>query len=177
MAIEDYSMAIELNPKYAEAYSNRGNAYEGLNQHERAIEDYNKTIELNPNLAEAYNNLGLVYAELKQHGKAIEDYGKALGLNPNLAKAYGNRGKAYSKIGRYEDSARNFKKSGILFLYSGREDDAVKAFSFCFNLRDKIESGNVTYCGLTLFLTTLNPDVIIALRRMGTEDEKLRKNL
>ena len=26
-AIEDYSKAIELNPEYAEAYNNRGNAY------------------------------------------------------------------------------------------------------------------------------------------------------
>ena len=40
---------IELNPNYALAYNNRGNAYQGLKQYERAIQDYSEAIELNPN--------------------------------------------------------------------------------------------------------------------------------
>jgi len=48
IAIKIYDKAIELNPNFAEAYYNRGNAYSDLKQYERAIEDYNKAIELNP---------------------------------------------------------------------------------------------------------------------------------
>jgi tetratricopeptide (TPR) repeat protein len=174
-AIKDYNKAIELNPNYAEAYYNRGRAYTILNKHERAIEDYNKAIELNPNLAEAYGIRGLAYAKLNKPEKAIEDYNKAIELNPNLAEAYWNRGFAYSKIGGYEESARNLKNAGILFLYSGREDDAGKAFSVCFNLRDKIDDDDVIYCGLARYFTALDPDVIIALRRMRIQNENLRK--
>jgi len=71
------------------------------------------------------------------------------------------------------------KRAGVLFLHSGREEYAVETFSFCFKLRDKIEIENddIVYCGLALFLITLNPDVIIALRKMKTQDENLRRIL
>ena len=42
---------------------------------------------------------------------------------------------------------------------------------------DKIESEDVIYCGLALFLITLNPDVIIALRKMKIPDGNLKKIL
>jgi tetratricopeptide (TPR) repeat protein len=91
-AIEDYNKAIELNPKNAEAYNNRGNAHSELNKHEEAIEDFNKAIELDPKYAEAYNNRGNAYYELNKHEEAIEDFNKAIELNPNFAAAYNNRG-------------------------------------------------------------------------------------
>ena len=178
-AIEDYDRAIELNPDDAAAYNNRGNAYAKLNKYERAIKDYSRAIELNLDDAVAYNDRGVAYAELNQPERAIEDYGKAIELNPNYAGAYVNRGIAYSEIHRYEESARDLKKAGILFFHSGREEDAVKAFYICFKLRDKIEIENddIVYCGLALFLITLNPDVIIALKKMQAQYETLRKLL
>ena len=166
-----------MNPNLAEAYYNRGLAYAKLNQHERAIKDYDKAIELNPNDAKAYYNRGLAYAKLNIYELAIKDFSKTIALNPNDAEAYGNRGIVYSKIHRYEEATRDLKKAGILFLHSGKREDAVKAFSICFKLRDKIENDDIVYCGLALFLITLNPDVIIALRNMKTQDEMLRKLL
>jgi tetratricopeptide (TPR) repeat protein len=176
-AIEDYNKAIELNSDYAEAYYNRGNAYVKLNQYGRAIEDYDKAIKLNLDLADAYNNRGAAYADLNQYEQAIEDYDKAIKLNPDDAEAYGNRGLAYLNIGRYEESARDLKNAGLIFFHSGREEDAVKGFFICFELQDKIENDDIVYCGLTLFLITLNPDVIIALRKMQAQDETLRELL
>ena len=52
-AIRDYSMAIKLEPKTAEAYSNRGNAYGEKGDFNRAIQDYNKLVELDPRNAKA----------------------------------------------------------------------------------------------------------------------------
>jgi tetratricopeptide (TPR) repeat protein len=176
-AIDDYNKAIESNSNLTEAYNNRGNAYAKLNQLERAIRDYNKAIESNLKFAEAYDNRGLAYYKLNQHGRAIEDYNKAIKLNPNYAEAYGNRGITYQKIGRYEESARDMKKAGISFLNSGKKGDAVKAFSNCFRLQEKFESPDVVYCALTLFFITLNPDVIIALRKLQTQDGTLRELL
>jgi len=176
-AIEDYNRAIELKPNLAEVYNNRGVAYAKLNKYERAIKDYGKAIELNPNYADAYNNRGNAYMELNKYEQAIKDYDRAIELNPALAEAYGNRGIAYSEIHRYEEAIRDLKKAGILFFHSGKEEEAVEAFCICFKLRDKIENDDIVYCGLALFLITLNPDVIIALRKMKTQDEMLRKLL
>jgi len=178
-AIEDFSKAIDLNPNFAEAYNNRGLTYANLNKYERAIEDYDRAIELNPNFAEAYNNRGAAYAELNKYERAIEDYDMAIELNPNHAVAYGNRGIVYSEIWRYEESARDLKKAGILFLRSGREEDAVKAFSFCFKLRNKIEIENddIVYCGLALLLLTSDADVMNELSGVRIQDENLRRIL
>ena len=173
-AIGDYDKAIALNPDYDKAYYNRGNTYADLNKPERAIKDYNKAISLNPDLAEAYYNRGAAYADLNKLERAIKDYDKAISLNPDLAEAYGNRGFAYLNIGRYEESARDFKNAGILFLYSGREEDAVTALSNCFDLRNEIDNKDIIYSGIALFLITLSPDVIIALKRMQVQDETLR---
>ena len=46
-AIQDYDQAIRLNPRYAEAYNNRGIAYKNLGQHQRAIQDYDEAIRIN----------------------------------------------------------------------------------------------------------------------------------
>jgi tetratricopeptide (TPR) repeat protein len=174
-AIRDYDKALELNPNYAEAYNNRGVVYDELSRHERAIRDYNKAIELNPNYAKAYNNRAVVYDELSRHERAIRDYNKAIELNPDYAEAYGNRGIAKLKISNYKESARDLNKGGVLFFKLRREEDAKRAFLAGFNLREEIVSDNIVYCGLALFLITLNPDVIIELRQLRIEDETLRE--
>ena len=47
-AISDYTKAIELNPKDAEAYYNRGVAYATLGKPEEAKKDLLKVVELDP---------------------------------------------------------------------------------------------------------------------------------
>ena len=166
---------MELKPEYAEAYINRGNSYAGLNQYERAIGDYDKAVELNPEYAEAYSNRGNSYAMLNQHERAIEDYDKAVELNPEGAEAYANRGIAYTLVAKYDKSTRDLKRGGVLFLKSGRTEDAVRSFNLCFNLRDKIKNDGVIYCGLAAYLLNLDADVIIEIRKVQAEDKVLER--
>ena len=86
---ESSNKAIELVPRDAEAYRQRGVAYaQGKGQYDQAISDFNKAIELDPKLAMAYNNRGLAYALGKgQYDRAISDYNKAIDLDPKLASA------------------------------------------------------------------------------------------
>ena len=46
----DYDRAIELNPDYAEAYYNRGDAKSELGDHEGAAADRKRAIELDPEI-------------------------------------------------------------------------------------------------------------------------------
>jgi tetratricopeptide (TPR) repeat protein len=50
-AINNFTKAIELDPKDASVYNNRGNAYANLNKYEEALNDYNKAIELDPKVS------------------------------------------------------------------------------------------------------------------------------
>lgn len=94
-AIEYLSNAIKLQPDFADAYNNRGNAYKDLGQYQRAIKDYDEAIRLQPDLAYAYSFRGNAYHNLGQYQRAIEDYNKAIKLRPDLASAYAKRGLAY----------------------------------------------------------------------------------
>ena len=91
-AIEDLNKAIDLKPKYVQAYFNRGSAYRGKGVYDRAIADYSKVIELNPDYALAYFNRGSAYRDKGVYDRAIADYSKAIELNPDYALAYFNRG-------------------------------------------------------------------------------------
>jgi tetratricopeptide (TPR) repeat protein len=62
-AIEILTKAIELDPKYAIAYHNRGFAYRGKGELDLALADFDKTIELDPKYAIAYSNRGSVYGQ------------------------------------------------------------------------------------------------------------------
>ena len=91
-AIRAYSHAIDLNPNHADAYNNRGVAYEIKSEYDLAIKDDNTVIGLKPNYAEAYNNRGITYNDKGDRDLAIQDYTTAIKLNPDNAAAYYNRG-------------------------------------------------------------------------------------
>ena len=111
---EDYTKAIELDPKDAKAYFNRGHAYNELNKYKEAIADYTKAIELDPKYAHAYFNRGFAYDELKKYEEAIADYTKAIELDLTDSDAYSNRGHAYEALGKTKEAEADFAKAKSL---------------------------------------------------------------
>ncbi len=121
-AIEAYSRALELNPRDAEAYNNRGIAYHRKREVDQAIEDYSKVMELNPGLAIAYNNRGVAHNSKGKVDGAIEDYNIAIGLNPDFVDAYYNRGEVWLRRREWE------KAKADLITAKSRGVDIVAAF-------------------------------------------------
>lgn len=115
-AITYFDKAISLNPRYSEAYNNRGLAYLYDAQHDKAISDFSKAIEVNPNDAYAYNNRGDVFAIKGHFKKAIADYNKTLEINPNNSRAYNARGYARVII--------NVENYALLLKEKGRDTEA-----------------------------------------------------
>ena len=110
-AIDDFTKAIELNPRYFDAYWQRASAYSNLGQYESALADYTKIIELKPNFAYPYYERGLVYLLLEQYNKSINDYTKAIELRPYNADFYMQRGFAYYKLEQYEEALKDYDKT------------------------------------------------------------------
>jgi len=165
-AMEDYNKAVELNPYFAVAYINRGNVYLNNKEYDKAIEEFDKATELNPNIAEVYNNRGVAYSMKGELDKAIADYNKALSFKPNYANAYANRCSIHLKKGRYHDALKDAKNAGIFFFRTKKIVEAQKAFSAGFELKGKISDDDIIYCGIFLFVITLDYDVLIDLRNM-----------
>ncbi|MCX6778017.1 MAG: tetratricopeptide repeat protein [Candidatus Micrarchaeota archaeon] len=109
-AIENYNMAIVLNPNFAEAYFNRGLCYYNKKNYDRAIKDYDKSAELDPRNPIIYNNRGDAYYRKQDFEHAIADYDKALSLNDKYLKAFYNRGLAYACQQDYERAVEDFNK-------------------------------------------------------------------
>lgn len=93
-AIADYSKAIEINPRYAEAFVNRGVARKTKGDLRGAIADYDKALAINPGLKEAYNNRGLARQLQGSLDPAIADFDKAIELDAHYAGAHYNRASA-----------------------------------------------------------------------------------
>lgn len=68
-----FRRAINLDPNYAEAYTNLGVTLDKQDKTIEAIAAYQKAIQINPNYAPAYYNLGVA---LDQQGKTIEAIAK-----------------------------------------------------------------------------------------------------
>lgn len=61
----------------ADAYIERGIAYDHLGQHERAIGDGDAAIRLNPHYAKAYYNRSLAYLKLGRRKESERNFQKA----------------------------------------------------------------------------------------------------
>jgi len=106
-----YSRVIEMDPRCAEAYVNRGVAYRWTGQLELAIKDYNEAIALNPNYALAFFNRGNLYGLKLDTAQAIQDYSKAIELDPSFAAAYHVRAIAYGLKGDYQRAAKDYQRA------------------------------------------------------------------
>ena len=71
--IADLDKAIELSPRMAFAYYNRGNIMAEAGDYTSALLAYNKAIELKPDLGEAYYNRGYVYFQLGDRDRGAEN--------------------------------------------------------------------------------------------------------
>lgn len=87
LAIQDLNQAINIDPKYFDAYVERGIAFASLGQYDRAIENYNQAIEINPDNPDVHYAQGFTLAlEKDKQQEAIEAYRQA-------AKLYEQQGK------------------------------------------------------------------------------------
>jgi tetratricopeptide (TPR) repeat protein len=154
-AIEALDRAIALDPRYALAYMQRGNAYAGQAYAfdpyelppaarplaERALKDYDKAIALNPALAPAYAARASLLVQLRQEDKARADAETAIRLEPRLGLAYFVRGMLKSRqdqdaaVADYDNAIRYdptldgaYVFRGLILLTRGEADRAIADF-------------------------------------------------
>jgi tetratricopeptide (TPR) repeat protein len=114
-AIQQYTLAIEKNPKFLPAYQGRAEAYLELKQSQQAINDYNVVLAREPDNATEHNDRGLAEMDLGRYVAATSDFGDALrikqGNDFESAQTYENRADAYIKEGEYTDAVEDLTKA------------------------------------------------------------------
>ena len=112
-AVLYYTKAIELNSEKADAFVNRGAAYESMDDLNQALQDFNTALALEPK-SEACNNRANVYFTKRDYDRAVQDYSKALELGPDNAGAHLYRGHALKNVGLYDHAIRDYSEVLIL---------------------------------------------------------------
>ncbi len=93
-AVEYYSAAIKLDPKYAEAYNNRGYTYMRMRKYDLALSDLDNAIKHRPDYINALMNRGDIYNYYYSvdYDKALANYNKILDLGvPRQGSLCGHR--------------------------------------------------------------------------------------
>ncbi len=99
ISVRSFSRALEIDPKMAAGYMNRGYVYNNMRLAAKAEQDFRKALALNPQYGEAH--LGLAYSllQLRRSASALKEAEAAGRLLPDseslhLAKAEGYRQRA-----------------------------------------------------------------------------------
>ena len=137
-ASEAFKKVTELNPTYADGFSNLGVTLQEQGKLEEAIEAYEKALAIKPNYAEAYNNMGNALKDQGKLEEAIEAYEKALALKPDYAEAYYNMGATLHDQGKLNEAIEIYNKALSL------KPDYAEAYynsSLVYNLKGEIQKG------------------------------------
>ncbi|MBF0559014.1 MAG: tetratricopeptide repeat protein [Nitrospirae bacterium] len=138
-AIEQYRIAVDLNPNdlhahqgLAVAYTKSGMAEKATEQYQiaemlspaflnegtalikkglvkEAIEQFKAVLAIDPSSVLAHYNLGVIYVNSQQADKAIEHLEASVRLQPNNALSRYALGTAYSQTGAYDKAIEQFK--------------------------------------------------------------------
>ncbi len=118
-AIAEYRKAIALDPTFARAHSNLGDALHDQGKLDEAVACFRKAIELDANYAPAHVNLGNALREQGKLDEAIAECRKAIALDPKLAPAHYNLGLALQNKEKLDEAAAAYRKAIAL-----KPDDA-----------------------------------------------------
>jgi protein O-mannosyl-transferase len=116
--------AVAIDPDFANAQSDLGNAFFCLNQFDSAEAHEAWALKLNPISNMTANNLANVYYFTKKYRESINLSLKAIELKPGYINAYGNLGRCYLAIGKLD--------SAVYILNKGISIDPT--YNFCYQV-------------------------------------------
>ena len=109
-AINDYSMAIALDPTYAYAYLGRADMYRNKGEKELSVADYKKVIELDT-IPGNGSCAHYAYMELGDNEKAIDFMNRIIDADSTDAGNYYDAACLYARMGQLDTSLEMLKNS------------------------------------------------------------------
>jgi tetratricopeptide (TPR) repeat protein len=111
-AVQAYTKAIQLDPKFLPAIEERASGYLSLKQYPQALKDYDKILSLDPENTTAYSDRGIAKLETGQYFSATFDFKDAIrrksGGDSFLPNLYEYLGDANVKLGYYREAITDY---------------------------------------------------------------------
>ncbi|MBN2348510.1 MAG: tetratricopeptide repeat protein [Bacteroidales bacterium] len=113
-AIQQFTNALNLDPKYYKAYLDRALAFENLNQFESALEDYNRALVFENRDEEIYYNAARIAFQLKQFDLAKKNAEAGLEIKPKYLEALQLQTQILLALEDFDNALIAAKKSLVL---------------------------------------------------------------
>lgn len=110
-AVEEYKVALELDPDNHEAYYYLGDLLYRRKRIPEAIPLLLKAAELSPGWYDPWFMLGTIHFKGQEIGKAAGFYQKAIEASPGIAYAHYGLALCHIKAGKYGDATREFGRA------------------------------------------------------------------
>jgi tetratricopeptide (TPR) repeat protein/S1-C subfamily serine protease len=112
-AIQEFSRAIRLNPRYQYAYFMRAIVYEQVREFRKSLADYDQSIRIDPKISRTYYNRALLkQIKLNDTKGALADYNQSIRIDPKYFEAYSNRGLLkYEKLNDTKGALADYDQS------------------------------------------------------------------
>lgn len=113
-AIDDFLMAIRLDPAGPSAYVNLAVALESKGLFNDALQYYDSAVQINAADHMIYYNRGLLYNKLGRGDRAVEDLTRAVGLQPGFIPARLSRADIYRSMGQPDRAQTDYRAACAL---------------------------------------------------------------
>ncbi len=155
LAITALESAVKVDPRFALAYAQLGEAYRLKYQLDKntkwideALANCNKAVQLDDRLPAVYATLGHIHRSTGKYDLALQEYQRALQLDPHSPDAQSGLAQSYESAGRTADAEAAFRKAIALrpdswsgynqlavFLYNHqRYDEAIAQYKHAIQL-------------------------------------------
>ncbi|PKM51270.1 MAG: hypothetical protein CVV02_07895 [Firmicutes bacterium HGW-Firmicutes-7] len=140
-ALNCFNSALEADPNFAYAFSNRASVYFIQGKLDIAMADISTALRIESNVPQFYIIQGQILSALDNSEEAIKVYSAAISIWPGYAEAYFQRGNEYFKNEKFTDAIFDFtfakdyglnegyKGLGKAFRKIGQNEDAIVSFS------------------------------------------------
>lgn len=147
-ATREYKRAVELNPKYAEAYQMHGLLLGCLGRHDEALAQYRRALDIEPVSLPINRGYGVALIYARRFDESADQFRKTIVLDPVFPLAYFGLAQALALQQKYPESAEAYAKG---LEVAGGADQAAK-------LREAFATGGWTsYLRTKLLLRQSGP--------------------
>jgi tetratricopeptide (TPR) repeat protein len=127
-ALQKYTDAINLNPRFGMGYNKLGMFYADLGFLDHSLQVLRIGAEINPRDAQIHNSLGTVYQQKRMLQEAVFAFRKSLEIDPTLCTAIYNLGMTYVEL-KQKENARLYLEKFTNMCGQKARPDYVKAAS------------------------------------------------
>ena len=114
-AIQDYTQAVAINPKFVDAYLKRCEMRYKMGDNQGVLDDCHEVLNINPQVAKAHYYQGRARYSLGYVQPAIDSYSFAISQDKNYPQAHYYRGVAYKDLQDTASAVNDFTKAAELF--------------------------------------------------------------